>query len=890
MSRDDDRDDDLAREIRAHLELEAEERVAEGAGSAEARDAARRAFGNVTRIREEARAVWRRPWLEQTDQDVRYAARMFARTPGFTVIAVLTMALGIGATTAIFSVVHAVLLRPLPFPHSDRVVDILEMAPPEAGANGVPGRIGPLRPSELAALRSRTTTLSHVGVYLPTIRTMTAPDGPVRLIGVRLSPDLLAMADTPPLIGRLFAPHEDAVGAEPVVILSYRAWQRYFAGDRDLAGRSVALDGRPHTVVGVMGPDFSFPSPQEEFWMPFPTAGPMAAQRFPITARLKDGVTLAAAQAEITAVVPAVSEPRPGPAPDGARRFELTPLLDLAVAPVKPALLVLSAAVGFVLLIACANVANLLLARAAARQREHAVRLALGAGRGRLVRQALAESILLALAGGAAAIALAYGGVRLLRTLGASLPRRDLGPALSIPRLPEVGIDGTVLIFTLAIATLAGIGFGLIAAVRHSGPQPMDLLRQGAASPISGFDIFRRHRRQGLLVIAQIAMAMMLLVGGGLMIRSFWKLVSVDPGYDARNLLTFQVALPGPDEQLRRLADDLVERLRTLPGVRAAGYAESLPMTQVSARPTPIGMTSDAARPRLPMSEIFTADMPDARLVSPDFMTTMGIPMVAGRGFREDDRPGQPRVMLVNRTLASSGFLGESVLGKRVYAMGTDAWEIVGIVEDVRQTSLSENASPQIFMNFRQVADSEPLAGVGLYFAVRTDGEAAPIASALRRLVPQLDPQLMLENVATMDALVSNSVARPRLYAVLLGIFSAVAVVLAAIGIYGVMAYAVTQRTREIGVRLALGASGSQMMRLVLGQSLVLTMAGVLVGLAGAVAVTRYLDQLLFGLTALDAGTYVAVSALFGLVATVAAFVPARRAMRVDPLQALRFE
>jgi putative ABC transport system permease protein len=888
-----DRDEELAREIRAHLELEAEDRVADGASPEDARLAAQRAFGNVTRIREDARAIWTTPWIDQVQQDVRYALRMFARTPGFSAVALLTFALGIGATSAIFSVVHAILLRPLPFNHSDRIVRISENIPPPDGSGSAPRRVAPLRASEVAALRSKSTTLSHVGVQIATIRTVTSRDEPVRLIGVRLSPDLLAMVDTPPLIGRVFIAQEDTPGADAVVVLSFSTWQRYFGGDRGLVGQSIGLDGRPYTVIGIMGPSFAYPSAQDEFWMPLSRAAPMMNQRLPITARVKDGVSIAAAQAEISALAPALRGESQSPANVGAAfpRFELVTLQQLVVAPIKPALVMLSAAVGFVLLIACANVANLLLARAAARRREYAVRLALGAGRGRLIRQALAESTLLALAGGAAGTALAYGGVTLLRVLGAPLPRRDLGAVLSLPRVDEVGIDGSVLLFTLAAATLTGIVCGLVPVMSRERTQPADVLRQGSA-PISGFRVLRGAATQGALVVAQIALAIVLFVGGALLIQSFIKVVRVHPGYDARQVLTFELSLaPGrPDEQLRQLADRVVERLDALTGVKASGYTESLPMTRVSARPTPLATTLRTPESGPPMLRPFAPDNPDTRLVGGHFLTALNVPIVEGRGFSEQDKMGAPRAMLINRTLARSAFIGDSPIGKRFYALGDEPWEVVGIVEDVRQASLTEPPTPQIFLDFRQVPESESLTGVGLYFAVRTDSRSAVTATEIRRIVRELDPQLMVEHIAPMEGLVSNSVARPRLYAVLLGIFAVVALALATIGIYGVMAYAVTQRTREIGVRMALGGTGVQLAGLVLRQSLVVIATGVMTGLAAAAALTRYLDQLLFGLTASDPATYVAVAIGFGIVALAAVLVPARRAMRVDPLVALRTE
>ena len=881
-----DRDEDLAREIRAHLELEAEERVADGASPEEARAAAMRAFGNVTRVREESRYVWMSSWSDQLRQDLRYALRMLGRTPGFAAVAMLTLALGIGANTAVFSVVHAVLLRPLPFANSDRIVRIVEHLAPPDGSSGLTRQVGALTFGDVAAFRSQVKTLSHVGMHIPTIRTLTDRAQPVRLIGARVSPDLLTMIGATPVAGRLFHPSEDTPGADAVVILSHASWMTYFGGRPTVIGEQVALDGRRHTIVGVLAPGAAFPDPSDEFWMPLATAGPMLQNRLPLTARLADGVSTEAAAAEISALIPRIR------GTSEAARIQLVPLIDLVVAPIKPALLVLMVAVALILLIACANIANLLLARAASRQRESAVRLALGAGPGRLIRQALSESVLLACAGGAAGVGVALAGIRLLRTLAVSLPRRDLGPAIAFPRLDEITIDGSVLVFTVAVSMATGVLFGLIPAIRQSRPHSWRALQQGSAAA-SGFSLFRRQGTLGVLVIAEIAMATVLLVGGGLMIHSFVRLTNVSPGFDPRGVVTFQVALPPErsDQDLRTLTRQVIEQLQGRPDVQAIGYAEALPMTRASMRFVQLGVTPPQGRPqRLPVPGSLPPEMPDTRLVSRDFLKAMGIPVISGRGFDDDDRAGAPQVVLINRTLARSGLLGANPVGTRVYAQGPQPWEIVGIVDDVRQIGMTERVDPQIFIDDRQVPLDEPITGVGLYVAIRTDADPDTLIPTIRPLVSQLDSRAIVENIARMRDLVANSIRRPRLYTVLLGIFAGVAVALAAIGIYGVMAYAVTRRTREIAVRMALGANRRQVLAHVLGQSVVVTAVGILLGLGGAAALTRYLDQLLFGLSALDPATFAAVALLFFAIALVAAFVPARRATRIEPATSLRLD
>jgi putative ABC transport system permease protein len=839
--------------------------------------------------------------LDNLAQDVRYGARAFARTPGFTLIAVLTLGLGIGANTAIFSVVNAVLLRPLPYKDANRLVRIFGSVAPTDNPNGPARRVPGVQVADVAPLRARTQTLSHIAFYLPLQATMTGRDEIVRLEGSRISSEGLAMVGAQPILGRLFEPKEEASGADTVVLLSHATWRRYFGAAPTALGQSLTLDGRAYSVIGVMPEDFRFPDAQVRFWIPFVATDFPRMGGAPI-ARLKDGVTIEAATAEVSSLLPQVRAAQPVvPGPQGPpppSRYELVGLQEMLVAPIRPALLVLTGAVGFVLLIACVNVANLLLARTAARQREMAVRLALGAGRARLARQALTESVLLALAGGVVGVALAFGGIYLLQTLATGLPRRDMGPGVTLPRLDEIGMDGSVLAFSAAASVLTGLVFGLAPALRRSRSSPMDTLREGAGSVASGFNLFRQNRTQGLLVVAEIGMAVMLFVGGGLLIASFLKLSHVDPGFDSTGVVTAQVTWPrgrydGP--QLARLADDIVARLERVPGVRVAGYARQLPTVQM--RQITLLRTTPDMPARIPAPPPFDGrqlpETPDTRVVSRGFLTVMGIRVVAGRGFGDNDRAGQPQAMLINRTMARSGFLGEHPIGKQIYGPGRQPWEVVGIVDDVRQFGLDRDPDPQVFVDFRQEPPPPNVnRGAGpppvLYFAARAMGHPFAAVPAIRDIVRQVDPMAVVENVATMDQIVSNSLSRPRLYAVLLGVFAGIAVALAAIGIYGVMAYSVAQRTREIGIRMALGAQRAQVVRLVLGQGIALTAIGTVVGLCTAAAITRYLRTMLFGLTPLDPSTFAAVALLFSVVAIVASYVPARHATRVDPLVALR--
>jgi putative ABC transport system permease protein len=548
--------------------------------------------------------------------------------------------------------------------------------------------------------------------------------------------------------------------------------------------------------------------------------------------------------------------------------------------------------VAFVLLIACVNVASLLLARAAARQREVAVRVALGAGRSRLFRQVLTESILLAFAGGATGIAVAFGGIRLLQALGAALPRRDLGPSFSVPRLGEVGIDASVLTFTIVVSLVCGVVFGLMPGIRQLRSNQADLLRDQQGSSISGFSLLRHHRIRGLLVVAEVALATVLLVGGALLIRSFAKLSGVNPGYASTGILTFQVALPAgtPNVAFR---DELVTRLEAVSGAHSVGYADQLPMSfgrgVVSLRTTPQPPLKPPPPPG-PGGSTNPPEFPELRIVSRDFLDVMGIRVVAGRGFGATDS-ARERVLLINRTLARSGLLGEDPVGAQVYAVGTEPWEVAGIVEDVRQYGLDQQPGPQIFIDFHQHPSAAAIGSTPApYFAVRTNLSLTAMMPTIRAIVHQMNPQATLDNVATIDQLLSNSIIRPRFYAVLLGLFAGIAVMLAVVGIYGIITFSVVQRTREIGVRVALGARPAQVLGLVLRQVMILTVIGIGAGMAGAAAVTRYLSEMLFGLTPLDPMTFVAVPVIFAAAAALAALIPARRATTVDPLTALRVE
>jgi predicted permease len=889
---------DMEAEWRFHLDARVDDLVATGLSRANASARARIEFGDPRRWKDYGREARGVLFFDELRQDVVYATRQLSGAPLFTAVAVVTLALGIGANTAIFSVINAVLLRPLPYTDSDQLVRFIENFPALRGSSGPPLRVPGMDLAELATLRAQAQTLSHVAAISSATMMLTRDDDAIRVEGAQVSPDAFPLLGVRALVGRTFDRREDTAAAAGVVVLSYGAWQRLFGGDSHVLGQVVTLDGTGRSVVGVMPRGFAFPDAQTEFLLPFvsPTLPPGARASRPAIARIKPGVTRQAAAAEVNSLLIHLPEGRQlASSIDGARspRFELVGVQDMLVGPVRPALLVIAVAVVFVLLIACVNVANLLLARMAVRQREMAIRLALGAGRGRLVRQMLTESLLLALVAAVAGTGLAFGGVRVLRTLGTGLARRDLGPSMSLPRLDEVSIDGSVFVFALAVAALTGVVFGLAPAIRLSAQRSTTALRESGGSPASGFDVFRRVRLQSVLVIAQIAMALTLFIGGGLFVRSFAKLSNVDPGYDLTDVLTFQVTFPKgrySAPQYTSLAEEIAARLQSAPGLRSAGYTLALPIVSGRAG-QPLRITPEPPAQPPPLAAA-SPERPLVSAVSRDFLNVLGIHLIAGRWFGDTDGAGQTPVMLIDRTVAGSGFLGKNPVGNHVYGygFGTTPIEVIGVVDSIRQLGLDQEPA-QVFVDLRQfppprrVVETSP----PLYYAVRARTEANSIAS-VRSIVRQLEPHATIDNVATMNELVSNSIARPRLYAVLLGIFATVAVLLAAIGIYGVMAYSVARRTREIGIRMALGAARADVIGLVVRQSLTLTAVGIALGLVGAAVVTRYLSGLLFGLTPLDPTTFVGVAVTFAFVATLAAAVPARRATRVDPLVALRYE
>lgn len=862
-------------EIDAHLELLTERYQRQGLTRHDAYLAARRQFGSIVGLRQHIHEANGIIWADHLVQDVRHALRQLARSPAFAAVVVITLALGIGSTTAIFSVVEAVLLRPLPYPESDRIVRLIERRAEPANEIGYQQSLAAIWTRDLATLRAATPTLSHVGAYSSATATVLIDhDNPLRLEGTRLSPAVLDMLGAQPAIGRIFLPTEETASTEPVVILSHEMWQRFFGGRADVVGRNLVVDGTTSIIVGVMPRDFQFPDARTLFWQPF--ALDARLMRIAPIARLADGATSAAASSNVNAVMQQIrrTEPRgPGTTSSTPSQFEARTLQEDLVGPVRPLILTLALAVAFLLIIACVNVTNALLNRNAARRHELTLRVALGASPGRVVRYVLTETLIVVIAGGALGVLLASATISMLHELGTGLARRDLTPGVSIPRLDEIHINGTALVFAAVATAGAGLLVALLPIARYAFDRRIDALKNSLNS-MASVHAAPSPRGRAALLVAQTALATIALIGGGLMVQSFVRLAGVDPGYNAAGLLTFTVRSSSGAGSVA-FSEEVAERLRQLPGVKAAGYTELLPMVRFRvggplrpAQPMPAG-TPPAPTPI------------EMRTVSHDFTAAMGMTIVAGRPLRADDE----RAVLMNETLARSGFLGPQALGQHVFvAAHPDPFEVVGIVGDVRQYGLDQDPDPQVFVDARQLPPGNPTP----YFALRVEGNPISYASPVRETVADIDASAVLDNVATMQQVVTNSLSRPRLFAVLAGAYATVGALLAAIGVYGVTAYAVTQRTRELAIRLALGARPIALLVLVIRHGVGWTVVGLTLGIIGSAALSRYLDGVLFGITPLDATTFAVVSAMFLVVAVVATLIPARWTTRIDPLIALR--
>lgn len=888
---------DLEEEIRTHIEMQEDDHRQSGMNAGEARRAALLKFGGVDQVKELFRDRYRFPITESILQDLGHAFRTFRKDRGFTATVILTLALGIGANAAVFSIVNGVLLRPLPYKDPDRIVRIIQH---RTGAeSGAPSRrVAALGREVLAQWRTQSKAFSHMAGYFPTQLALREEGIPARLRGSILSPAMFPILGATPLLGRVFGPDEEQMGNHAVVVLSYSAWQKYLAGRQDILNRTLNLESGVYRIVGVMPEGFEFPDRETEFWLPLVLNSGQGNAPVQTLARLADGVSLEQAASEANALFGRFqgSANRPGAGNlDQSIRIELVRMKDDLVGPVRPAFLILMVAVGFVLLIACANVAGLLLARAASRQSEIALRAALGASTARLIRQVLTESVSLALIGGILGTMLAFAGLRFVTIMGAA----------QVPRIDQVRMDATVLVFSLVISVITGIVFGLVPAIRVSRANHLAAIQKGNPSRLPGspgFELIGRNRARGILAIGEIALALILLVGTALLIQSFLKLSNTDWGYNPQSLLTFRISLPesrfpGPAAQLA-LYDQLLMRLQEITEIRYAALTSNLPILQ----PQLMGMLLRAEGE--PQVEDAVASI---RVVSRDYLRTMGMRLIEGRDFEESDRSGPP-VIFVNRALAVQFFHSEKVVGHRVLLPVDNPapLTIIGVIDDVRYAGLDTEPVPELYLNVHQAfsilpppppGPGAPFSGarppsrslLGL-FAVRTAGDPTPVLAQVRSIANQMDSQLIMDDIATMEERLEVYVARPRFYTVLLGIFSAIAVALATIGIYGLLAYSVSRRTREIGIRIALGAERRNVLWHVVGQGLMLSAIGIAVGSVAALQLTKYLEKMLIGITPTDGFTFISVAGFLAVAAAFASYIPARRATKVDPVIAIRHE
>jgi putative ABC transport system permease protein len=793
--------------------------------------------------------------------DLRYGLRQLRKAPGFTAIAVLTLGLGIGATSAIFSVLNGVMLRPLTYPEPERLMWVFEVLPKL-------GRFS-VAPANFLDWRQQTQVFERIAAFTGGNETLIGSEGPERIPMTSVSWNIFETVGVRPVLGRTFQQSEDLPKQNNVIILSHGMWQRRFGGDPNVVGRSVTLSGTPMTIVGVMPEGFSFPSRESEFWRPIgldPVKSTRGGHFLAVIGRLRPGASHAQADAEMQTIAQRLAQQYPQNS-DG-ESAEVINLQELVVGPVRPMLWTLMAAVGVVVLIACANVANLLLVRASVREREIAIRTALGAGRQRLVVQMLTESLVLALAGGALGILFAWLSIGPIQELGVG----------SIPRLLDITVDRTVLGFAILVSVLTGILFGLAPAWQASRGGIGTVLKEGGRSSSSA----RGHWVRSTLLVAEVALSLVLLVGAALLLRSFAKVTTMDPGFEAEHVLAFRVALPQTayPERHNRIAlfDRLLARLQQAPGVMSAGMTQTLPMRGDY-------MLSVIIQGRPPAKP---ADTPSAnyRSVSPGYFQTLGIPLLAGRLLNERDTESSPMVAIVDQAFARRHFPDENPIGKGIdIGNGTDGfYEVVGVVGDVRHDSLDRTPSPTMYAPFRTDVFGS------MWLLVRTSGDPQGYAGMVRQTLREIDGSLPAFSILPLSEVVSDTVAQRRFSMLLLSLFAFLALFLAAVGLYGVVGYSVSQRTQEIGVRIAIGAQPGQVLRLVIGGGLKLALIGVVLGIGVALALASYVATLLFEVTPFDPVSYSMTAALLLAVSALASYVPARRAMSVDPLTALRQE
>jgi putative ABC transport system permease protein len=867
---------EVEEEIAFHLDMRTEELIRAGLDPNAARAQAEHEFGDSraagealqTTDREAERRARRTEWLAGLRHDLRLAMRRLVRSPGFSIVAVLTLALGIGANTTLFSVVHAVLLRPLPYPDPDRLVVLWQ----DHQGRGGEAEQDFNRP-DFQELRERTRSIVQVAAVYPRDAALSHEGHAERVSMPIVSHEYFDLFGVQPALGRLFRSEDETRSGDEVVVLSHSLWQRRFGADPKLVGRSVVLDDEPYTVIGIAEAGFRPPEGESDLWAtysPDPTGASWRFYTLRVFGRLSGDAGLEEARAELDALSSHLAEDYPGRNQGVSLRVES--LRERVVGSTSTALWVLFGAAGLVLLLACANLANLLRSRAAVREREFAIRAALGAGRGRIVRQLLTESLVLAGLGGLLGIGVAYLGVHLISVLV---------PA-DMPRLDEVSINAPVLAFAVVLSVLTGIVFGLAPALRAASSDLRGGLRPGAAG---NRNVAGDRRGDGLLVVSQVAIALMLLAGAGLLMGSFVRLLSVDPGFDPTNVLTVEFSAEGSRyrerSQVVAFYNQLEEQLAAVPGVQSVGSVTALPLADES---------SEVALQVEGRGDLPTEEQPRAhyRFASPGYFRTMGIALRAGRPFSGRDRLDAPGVAVVNETLARRLWPGNDPIGMRFSPewYPDRSFTVVGVVADVRHHGLDESPLPEIYF------PAEQLSGGAAFrtLVVRTASDPLRMAARVRDAVRDLDPGMPVDSISSMEGRLGDSVAMPRLYLLLFGLFAALAVGLAALGIYGVLSATVVRRTREIGIRMALGSKAGDVLRLVFWRSLALTGTGIILGIAGSLVLTRMMRSMLYEVTPTDPLTFGGVTIVLAAVALLASYIPARRATRVDPQIALRAE
>ncbi len=819
--------------------------------------------------------------MEALKQDLSYGIRILFKNPGFTAVAVLSLAIGIGANSAIFSVTNALLLRPLPYRDGDRLAILWNRSP------GLNIEQDWFSPGQYLDVKTQNTVFEQVAISIGGSFNMTGHGGAEHVDGARISSSFFPLLGATSAIGRVLLPEEDEPGKPATTILTHGFWQRRFGSDPEIVGKTLTLNGNNLTIVGVMSAGFSWNKEvmpavngieRADLLLPLPMSESARANRgnedFNIFARLKPGITVAQAQAEMDVIAGRMKEQYPANyPPEGGLTISVVPLLEQVVGDIGDALPVLFGAVAFVLLIASANVANLLLARAASRRKEIAIRTAVGAGRVRILRQLLTESVLLALMGGAVGLVIALLAVKLLRVFGPE----------NIPRLNEVGVDSRVIVFTFAISLLTGIVFGLAPALRASRVDLHETLKEGGRSSGGGAGGRGHLHSRKLLVISEVALSLVLLIGAGLLVRSYQQILNSGQGFNPHNVLSMRLLLPaaryptpGSITSFHKRAG---ERIRALPGVESVAPTYSLPMSTVALAWEPIII--EGYTPRTPHESIIS----NVRIVGPEYFRTMGVPLVDGRLFDDRDRKGEPETVIVDEALAERFWPNESPMGKRMKRGGSDTWRtVVGVISDAKEYSSEKEPPIAVYYPFEQIAARN------IYLVVRTTPDPTQMAGAITKEIQTVDSELAVFDVNSMEERLYHFLARRRFSMLLLGGFAVVALMLAAIGIYGVMSYSVNQRTHEIGIRMALGAQRINILRLVIRQAIILVSFGISIGLAGALALTRVMSSLLYGVSATDRFTLIAVSVILGSIALLAGYIPALKATKVDPMVALRCE